>query len=57
MKKKFAEENPHFEELSPEEVKRRDNLLYLSISKDFEIEEKSIKKSKNAKSKSNKRRI
>lgn len=49
-KKKFIEENPHYEELSPEEIKMRDNISYLTLDEDFNLTEKQIKKDAKIKS-------
>lgn len=48
-KKKFIEENPHFQDLTPEEIRRKDYIDYLNITNNFKLEMKTIKKKKNAK--------
>lgn len=46
---KFIEETPHYEDLTPEQIKIRDKISYLSISKDFKVTKKQFKKRKDGK--------
>ena len=39
---KFIEENPHYQELSSEQLLNRDRISYLSLDKDFKLKKKSI---------------
>jgi hypothetical protein len=46
---KFIEETPHYEDLTPEQIKIRDKISYLSINSNFKVIKKQFKKQKDGK--------
>ena len=57
MNKIIEEENPHFEELTPYEIRIKDEISYLSITEEFKVINKPINKKKDAKIKSSRNHL